>query len=53
MRFAHLKSTSVVDMVDKFRHAEVPQSLSRIQLLLFIEVLQLLVVSVEVHLNTY
>ena len=42
-----------MDMVDKFGHAEVPQSLSRIQLLICVEVLQPLMVYIDVHLNTY
>ena len=40
-------------MVDEFRHAEVPRSLSRIQPLLCNEVLQPLMVSIDVHLDTY
>ena len=40
-------------MVDAFGHAEVPRSLSRVQLLLCIEVLQPLLVCVDVHPNVY
>ena len=53
IRFAHLKSRSVIYVVDKFGHAEVPRSLLRVQYLLCVEVLQPLMVCVDVHLNIY
>ena len=40
-------------MVDEFGHVEVPRSLSRVQLLFCVEVLQPLMVCIDVHLNTY
>ena len=42
-----------MDVVDKFRYVEVPCSLSRVQLLLRIEVLQTLIVCMNVHLDIY
>ena len=41
-----------MDVVDQFGHAQVPRCLSRIQLLRCVEVLQLLMVCVDAHLNT-
>ena len=41
-----------MDVVDEFGHAEVPQYLSGVQLLLCIEVLQPLMVCKDVHLNS-
>ena len=44
---------SVMDVVDEFGHTEVPRRLSQVQLLLGVEVLQPLIVSIDVHFNTY
>ena len=42
-----------MDVVDEFGHAEVPRTLSRVQLVLCVVVLQPLMVCVGVHLTTY
>ena len=42
-----------MDMVDEFGDTEVPKSISQVQLLLGVEVLQPLIVCVDIHLNTY
>ena len=51
--FAHVKSRSVMDVVDEFGYVEVPRSLSRVQLLLGVEVLQPLMVCADVNLHSY
>ena len=53
MWFAHLKSRSVIDVVDEFVGVKVLRSLSGVQLLLCVEVLQPLMVCVDVDYNTY
>ena len=42
-----------MDMADEFGHGEIQQGLARVKFLLCVEVLQLLLACVDIHLDTY